>query len=47
MVPSGFALMEVGDPADLEVRIEVLSRDGVVIRPGARVILEQWGGASH
>ncbi len=45
MVPSGFPLMEVGDPADLEVRIEVLSRDGVAILPGARVMLEQWGGA--
>ena len=44
VVPAGFALMEVGDPTDLEVRIEVLSRDGVAIRPGARVILEQWGG---
>ncbi len=45
VVPSGFALLEVGDPADLEIRIEVLSRDGVMITPGARVILEQWGGA--
>ena len=44
VVPSGFALLEVGDPKDLEVRIEVLSRDGVTVRPGARVILEQWGG---
>jgi HlyD family secretion protein len=44
VVPSGFALMEIGDPSDLEVRIEVLSRDGVAIRPGARVMLEQWGG---
>jgi HlyD family secretion protein len=45
VVPSGFPLMEVGDPTDLEVRIEVLSRDGVAIVPGARVMLEQWGGA--
>ncbi len=45
MVPAGFALAEVGDPADLEVRIEVLSRDGVAVKPGARVILEQWGGS--
>jgi HlyD family secretion protein len=45
MVPGGFSLMEVGDPTDLEVRIEVLSRDGVAIQPGARVMLEQWGGA--
>jgi HlyD family secretion protein len=44
VVPSGFALMEVGDPTDLEVRIEVLSRDGVAVTPGARVMLEQWGG---
>lgn len=44
VVPAGFALMEVGDPTDLEVRIEVLSRDGVAIQPGARVMLEQWGG---
>jgi HlyD family secretion protein len=46
MVPAGFPLVEVGDPTDLEVRIEVLSRDGVAIRPGARVALERWGGAT-
>ncbi len=44
VVPGGFPLLEVGDPTDLEVRIEVLSRDGVAIHPGARVLLEQWGG---
>ncbi len=44
VVPAGFSLLEVGDPADLEARIEVLSRDGVAIKPGARVTLEQWGG---
>jgi HlyD family secretion protein len=45
LVPAGFALVEIGDPTDLEARIEVLSRDGVAIKPGARVKLEQWGGA--
>lgn len=44
LVPAGFPLMEVGDPTDLEVRIEVLSRDGVAIHPGAPVTLLQWGG---
>lgn len=44
LVPAGFALVEIGDPTDLEVRIEVLSRDAVTISPGARVMLEQWGG---
>ncbi len=43
-VPAGFPLVEVGDPTDLEVRIEVLSRDGVGVPPGAKVRLEQWGG---
>lgn len=45
VVPAGFALLEVGDPTDLEARIEVLSRDGVAIQPGARVMIEHWGGA--
>jgi HlyD family secretion protein len=44
-VSPGSPLMELGDPADLEVVIEVLSRDGAVIQPGTRVDLEQWGGA--
>lgn len=46
VVPAGFALMEIGDPTDLEVRVEVLSRDGVAVIPGARVMLEQWGGGA-
>lgn len=44
VVAAGAPLMEVGDPADLEVVIEVLSRDGAAIPPGAKVDLEQWGG---
>lgn len=44
-VTAGLPLAEVGDPADLEVVIEVLSRDGAAIAPGARVELDQWGGS--
>lgn len=44
VVLSGTPLMEVGDPADLEVIVEVLSRDGASIQPGTPVELEQWGG---
>ena len=40
----GTPLLDVGDPADLEAVIEVLSRDGAAIAPGAKVELEQWGG---
>ena len=43
-VATGTPLMEIGDPADLEVVIEVLSRDGAAIQPGTKVELEQWGG---
>ncbi len=43
-VTPGTRLVELGDPADLEVEIDVLSADAVKIRPGAPVVLEQWGG---
>ncbi|MCL4179463.1 MAG: efflux RND transporter periplasmic adaptor subunit [Verrucomicrobia bacterium] len=44
VVAAGTPLLDVGDPTDLEVIIEVLSRDGATIPPGTRVLLEQWGG---
>ncbi len=43
-VQAGTPLMEVGDPNDLEVIIEALSRDGAMIAAGTPVELEQWGG---
>jgi HlyD family secretion protein len=43
-VTVGTPLLEIGDPNDLEVIIEALSRDGAVIKPGTPVELEQWGG---
>ncbi|MDB6166571.1 MAG: yknX [Lacunisphaera sp.] len=43
-VVAGTPLLDVGDPADLEVVIELLSRDGAAIAPGTRVEFEQWGG---
>ena len=42
-VAAGAPLIEIGDPANLEVVIETLSRDGATIGPGTRVELEQWG----
>jgi HlyD family secretion protein len=46
VVSPGSQLVEVGDPADLEVEVDVLSRDAVRIKPGDRVLLEDWGGAA-
>ena len=44
VVAAGTTLMEIGDPLDIEVVVEVLSRDGAAIPPGTPVELEQWGG---
>jgi len=44
VVAGGTALLELGDPTDLEVEIDVLSRDAIKIRTGAIVLLENWGG---
>src|SRR5262249_3563553 len=44
VVTAGLRLLELGDPADLEIEIDVLSSDAVKIAPGAKVILEHWGG---
>ncbi len=40
----GTPILEIGDPADLEIEAEILSRDAVAIPPGAEVSVEQWGG---
>jgi HlyD family secretion protein len=39
-------LLEIGDPAQLEAEIDVLSSDAVRIEPGARVRFEHWGGST-
>lgn len=44
VVAAGQALIEVGDPAALEVEIEVLSADAVRIQAGMPVELTRWGG---
>lgn len=44
VVNSGEPLVDVGDPASLEVKVEVLSSDAVRIKPGTPVFLERWGG---
>jgi HlyD family secretion protein len=44
VVGAGTPLLQVGDTAELEVVIEVLSRDGAAIAPGAKVEFGQWGG---
>ncbi len=44
VVTPGTPILEVGDPSQLEVEVDVLSNDAVLIEPGARVELVRWGG---
>ena len=44
VVTAGTGLIEVGNPEDLEIEIDVLSSDAVAIEPGALVRLVHWGG---
>lgn len=39
-------IMEVGDPHDLEIEVELLSEDAVAVERGASALIEDWGGAS-
>lgn len=44
VVAPGTRIIEVGDPADIEIEAEILSRDAVTIKAGDPVEIEQWGG---
>ena len=44
VLPAGTPLMEIGDPRDIELEVDVLSTDAVKIAPGAKVHIEHWGG---
>jgi HlyD family secretion protein len=44
IVQPGTPLLDVGDPHDLEIVVDVLSTDAVEIRPGADVTIVNWGG---
>lgn len=43
-VPAGTALLDVGDPARMEVIAELLTTDAVQAQPGRRAVVERWGG---
>lgn len=45
VVLPGAPLVEIGDPSDLEVVVELLSTDAVLVRVGAPATIEGWGGA--
>lgn len=44
VLPPGTPIMDIGDPADLEIVADVLSRDAVGIQEGAGATIFGWGG---
>jgi HlyD family secretion protein len=45
-VEAGTQLLELGNPQDLEIVVDLLSSDAVKVKPGAIMFLEHWGEES-
>jgi HlyD family secretion protein len=46
VVAAGTPLLEIADPADLEIASDYLSADAVQMRPGMSVEIDGWGGSA-
>lgn len=44
LIQAGAPILELGDPAALEIVIDLLSTDAVAVQPGAEIRVERWGG---
>lgn len=44
VVQSGEPLLEIGDPQDLEIVVDLLSTDAVKVKAGAPATIDDWGG---
>lgn len=44
VVTAGTPILEIGNPGDLEVMVELLSTDAVKVLPGATGVITDWGG---
>lgn len=44
VVTAGTPILEIGDPANMEVQVDLLSEEAVRVRAGQRVLIEGWGG---
>jgi HlyD family secretion protein len=45
-VAAGAPMLEIGDPHDLEIHVDLLSEDAVRVRSGQRVVIDSWGEAT-
>jgi len=46
-VSIGTPLLELGDPRNLEVVVDILTTDAARIHTGAKIVFERWGGAGN
>ncbi len=44
VVQAGAALVDIGDPEELEIKADLLSSDAVKVQQGQRVVITGWGG---
>lgn len=44
VVQAGTPLLTIGNPADIEIAADILSRDVTEIRPGSAAVIGNWGG---
>ena len=44
LLVQGTPLLAVGNPGDIEIVVDLLSREAVRVRPGDRVEIDEWGG---
>ncbi len=44
LVPAGTPLIEIGNPDDLEIVVDLLSTDAVKVKSGFQVLIDGWGG---
>lgn len=45
LVQAGAPLLTIGDLDEMEIELDLLSTDAVQVPPGARAVIERWGGA--
>lgn len=43
-VEAGSSLLELGNPQNLEIVVDLLSTDAVKVKPGNKMLIEHWGG---
>lgn len=45
ILAAGMSIVEIGDPANMEIQVDLLSEEAVRVRAGQRVLVQGWGGS--